>query len=100
MDNLLNLNYEVPISVIVHFRNFPENNLIRFKNIDSLKFQYMNSLKEANTIKFQSAKEILNLGTNETLKLFDIILNDGYKSFREYWDINKIFLDNALTSLK
>ena len=100
IDNLLNVNYEVPITIIAHFRNFPDNILIRFKNIDNLKFQYMNALKEANTVKFQSSKDILNLGTNETLKLVDIVLNDGFKLYREYWEINKIFLDNSLNSIK
>jgi len=46
IDNIYGCNYNLPIYVIVHFRNFPENTLIRYKGIESLKFYYMNSLKE------------------------------------------------------
>jgi hypothetical protein len=49
----------------------------------------MNSIKESNTIKYGSSKEIMNLPTNETMKLFDIMFCDGKKMFKEFWDIVK-----------
>ena len=90
VDNLfLGDTYELPIHIIAHFRSFPEASLVRFKGRESLKFYYMNSLKEANTIKFGSSKEVLNLPTSETMKLLDIVFNNGKKSCREYKEIIK-----------
>lgn len=94
VDNIFTQDYELPIHIIAHFRSFPENQLIRFKGIESLKFNYMNSLKEANTVKFGSSKDILNLPTNETMKLLDLVMNDGNKMFKEYLEITSKFNDN------
>ena len=38
--------------------------------------------------------------TNETNQLIDIILNDGFKKFKDYWEINKKLLDNNIDKLK
>jgi autophagy-related protein 5 len=97
---LFGQDYEIPIHIIVHFRLFPDNSLVRFKGVDSLKFNYMNSLKEANTIKYSSSKEIMNIPTNETMKLLNVVFSNGNKMFREYWDLNRKFIDNNLDSIK
>lgn len=60
----------------------------------------MNSLKEANTIKYSSSKEILNLPTNETMRLLEIVFNDGIRMYREYWDINKKYIDTSTDLIK
>jgi hypothetical protein len=100
VDNLLISDYEIPIHIIAHSRSFPDNQLIRFKGMDSLKFQFMNSLKEANTIKYSSSNEVLNLPTQETMKLFEIVFNDGIKMLREYNQINHRFLGDNIDNLK
>lgn len=101
VDNIISSpDYDVPINIIAHFRSYPDTQLIRFKSIDSLKFNYMNSLKEANTIKYGSSKEILNLPTNDTMRLLDIVFVDGHKMFREFWNINQNFLDNNIENIK
>lgn len=87
VDNITSGNYEVPISLILHVRTFPDNKLIRYKGMETLKFNYMNALKGANTIKWGSSSDVLNLPTNETLKLLNIIFNDGVKMMREYYEI-------------
>jgi hypothetical protein len=91
IDNIFSTsdNYEIPIHIIAHFRSFPESQLIKYKGRDSLKFQYMNSIKESNTIKFGSNKEVLNLSTSDTMKILDIVFSDGKKMVREFWDVNK-----------
>ncbi len=93
IDNIFSTsdNYEIPIHIIAHFRSFPETQLIRYKGRDSFKFQYMNSIKESNTIKFGSNKEVLNLSTSDTMKLFEVIFSNGKKMFREFWEVNKKF---------
>jgi len=42
----------------------------------------------------------MNMPTNETNQLIDIILNDGFKKFKDYWEINKKLLDNNIDKLK
>ncbi len=93
-------NYELPVHIIAHFRSFPETHLIRFKGRDSIKFNYMNSLKESNTIKFGSSKEVLNLPTSETMKLFDIIFTDGKRQYKEFWEINRKMGEGDFDNLK
>ncbi len=57
----------------------------------------MNSLKESNTIKYGSNKEVLNLSTSETMKLLDIVFSDGKKMVREFWEINRKFEGDSET---
>lgn len=95
LDSLLGDKIELPICITAHFRNFPESELIRFKGIDSLRFVFMNSLKEANTLKSTSAKDIINLSTKETNQLLDIVFNP-FRRFKDYWEINRRWLDQQL----
>jgi len=90
-------NYELPVHIIAHFRSFPETNLIRFRGRETLKFNFVNSLKESNTVKFGSNKETLNLSTSETMKLLEIIFSDGRKMFKEFWEINRKLEGDAET---
>jgi len=92
--------YELPVHIIAHFRSFPENQLIKFKGRDSIKFCYMNCLKESNTIKYGSSKEVLNLSTSETMKLIEIVFTDGKKMFKEFCDINKKICELDFENLK
>lgn len=96
----------MPVKVTVRFRLFPEEMLIKYKGAETLKFYTMNSLKEvrvikkkANTIKFGSSKEVLNLGSEESDKLLHTFL-DISSNFEEYWKINKKFLDLYLDNIK
>lgn len=100
IDSIMQKNYELPINITVHFSSIPEEKIIRFRKIDSLKSAYINSLKEAITIKYGSSEKVLNLPTNETNKLLDIITNDGLNMLREYNDINRYFFDDDLKSIK
>lgn len=45
IDNIIGLDYNLPIYIIVHFKGLPDN-VIEYKGKESLKFYYMNSLKE------------------------------------------------------
>ena len=51
----------------------------------------MNSIKEASTIKWGSSSDVLNLPTNETLKLLNIVFNNGDKLMNEFYEITKRF---------
>ncbi len=80
---------EVPLNIIAHFRSFPENQVLRYKGRDTLRFSFMNSVKESCTIKYGSNKDALNLSTSETMKFFEVVFNDGKKMFKEFWEINQ-----------
>lgn len=85
VDSLVKDQSELPICITLHTKNFPDQNLFRYKGNESLRFLYFNSLKEACSVKTGSAKDILNLSTKETNRLFDIISNPTkmYKDFLE-----------------
>lgn len=100
IDSIVQKNYDLPINIIVHFSSLPEEKILRFKKIESLKSAYLNSLKEAMTLKYGSSEKVLNLPTNETNRLLDIITNDGNKMLREFNDINKSFFDIDLRLIK
>ncbi len=100
LDSIIQKNYELPINITVHFSSLPEDKILRFKKIESLKSTYLNSLKEAMTLKYGSSEKVLNLPTNETNRLLDIIINDGCRMLREFNDINKSFFDLDLRLIK
>jgi hypothetical protein len=100
MDNILSYNYELPINIIAHFSSFKEDSLVRYKGIDSIRFYYKNSLKEANTIKFSSSKIILDLPTEKTNTFFDIVCNNGVGQYKEFWKLNKKLIDESLDKIK
>ncbi len=100
IDSIIQKNYDLPINITVHFSSLPEDKVLRFKKIESLKSAYLNSLKESMTLKYGSSEKVLNLPTNETNRLLDIITNDGSKMLREFNDINKSFFDNDLRQIK
>ncbi len=100
LDGISGGEYELPINIIAHFRSFPENQLVRYKGMESLKFTYLNALKEANTLKYGSSHDVLNLPTNQTLKLLNIVFNDGNKSIKEYDEITLKFLDKEIDNIK
>lgn len=86
IDSIVKDTEDVPIYLIAHVKNFPEQDLVRYKSVDSLRFYYLNFLKESFTIRYGSAKGILNLSTRETEKLVDIAFSPK-KNFKEFWEI-------------
>eukprot|EP00340_Litonotus_pictus_P007084 CAMPEP_0170522254 /NCGR_PEP_ID=MMETSP0209-20121228/7714_1 /TAXON_ID=665100 ORGANISM="Litonotus pictus, Strain P1" /NCGR_SAMPLE_ID=MMETSP0209 /ASSEMBLY_ACC=CAM_ASM_000301 /LENGTH=252 /DNA_ID=CAMNT_0010809685 /DNA_START=26 /DNA_END=784 /DNA_ORIENTATION=+ len=95
LDSLVRDTSDLPIYITAHFRNFPEQQLIRYKNLDTLRFYYLNSLKEACTLRNGSAKEVLNLSTRETNKLLEIVFNPN-KMFKDFWDLQSQIFDKSI----
>lgn len=94
IDNLIKDQDDLPICANVHFKNFPDSSLTRFKGVETTRFYYFNSLKESATIKIGSTREILELSNKETSKLLDIVLNPS-KMLKEYMEIQKKIYENA-----
>lgn len=85
--------HDLPICITVHFKNFPESSLIRYKENESFRFYYLNSIKEACTVRLGSSKELLSLSTKNTNRLLEIAMNPS-KMFKEYWELQKIIYDS------
>uniref|UniRef100_A0A914KZZ4 Autophagy protein 5 n=2 Tax=Meloidogyne TaxID=189290 RepID=A0A914KZZ4_MELIC len=74
----------LPWVVTVRLKDFPDE-LVRCLSKDSLKFMFIQSLKEASQIKHK--RNIVSTMTKEEhVRLFDSIKND---KFDEFWSINK-----------
>lgn len=86
VDSLIKDTEDVPLYLIAHVKNLPEQEIVRYKSVDSLRFYYLNSIKESFTIRYGTSKGILNLSTRETEKLVEIA-NSPKKNFKEFWEI-------------
>lgn len=100
LDSIMQNKYELPINIVVHFSSLDEEKVLRFKKADSLKNNYLNSLKESMTLKYGSNEKILNLPTKETNKLLDIITNNGNKLLREFNILNRTHFDNDINLIR
>lgn len=94
VDAILSLNEEIlPISIVFRYKNFPEGQIIRYKDVETLRYSFINSIKESCIVKTGSAKEILNLSNKDTSRLMEIVSNP-VKMYREYVNIEKIIYSN------
>lgn len=73
-----------PIPIYVHSRLIPLDKVISYDSMDSLRFYYFSSLKEANTIKYPKVNEIMNLSSNDTNTLRKIVYSNDPNLIREY----------------
>ena len=97
-DSLVKDHLDLPICVTVHFKHFPETSVLKYKGIESFRFYYLNSIKEACTIMLGSSKEILNLSTKDTNRLLEIAQFPQKKN-KEFLELyNKIF-ENLLSNV-
>ena len=55
---------------------------------------------KANTIKFSSNKDILNLNLADTNKLLDIVKSDGVKMYMDYWKIFRKFVEQSIDTMR
>lgn len=97
-DSLAKDPQDLPVCVNVHFKNFPENTILRYKGYESFRFYYLNSVKESFTIMLGSSKEILNLSTKDTNRLLDIAVCPKNKS-KEYFDLYNKLLEPLMLKL-
>jgi len=74
----------LPWQIIVHLSKFPENDLIRFPDKESIEGHYMSTLKEADALKHKG-QIIGDMQKRDHKQLWNSLLQDKYEQF---WIIN------------
>jgi autophagy-related protein 5 len=85
---------ELPWPLTVHFHEFPENDLLRCPNDETIKNHFMNTLKEANYIKFGDSGKVNKLSLNDSNALWDGLRTFEYDTFSA---TNKLLAADAST---
>ncbi|KAJ1277556.1 hypothetical protein BS78_04G013200 [Paspalum vaginatum] len=81
--DLLCADPERPWNLIVHFRGYPSDILSPCEGEDSVKWSYMNSLKEATFIITGNSKSVMNMSQADQVALWESVMKgnlDGYKN--------------------
>ncbi|CAF1089063.1 unnamed protein product [Adineta ricciae] len=85
----------LPWQITVHLSQFPENELIRFPDRESIEAYYMSTLKEADALKHKG-QIIGDMQRRDHKQLWNSLLQDKYEIF---WNINMklmSYTDNLL----
>lgn len=72
---------ERPWNLTVHFRGYPGNILIPCDGEDSVKWSYINSLKEAAYIIHGSSKNVMNMSHPDQVELWRSVMNGNLKTY-------------------
>ncbi|CAF0728095.1 unnamed protein product [Adineta steineri] len=74
----------LPWQIIVHLSKFPENELIRFPDKETIEAHYMTTLKEADALKHKG-QIIGDMQKRDHKQLWNSLFQDKYENF---WNIN------------
>ncbi|CAH1429661.1 unnamed protein product [Lactuca virosa] len=72
---------ERPWNLTVHFRGYPGNILIPCDGEDSVKWSYINSLKEAAYIIHGSSKNVMNMSQPDQVELWRSVMNGKLETY-------------------
>lgn len=72
---------ERPWNLTVHFRGYPGNILIPYEGEDSLKWNFINALKEAAYIINGNCKMVMNMSQSDQLELWRSVLNGNMEAY-------------------
>ncbi|XP_062029805.1 autophagy protein 5 [Rosa rugosa] len=73
---------ERPWNLTVHFRGYPGNILIPCEGEDSIKWNFINSLKEAAYIINGNCKNVMNMSQPDQVELWRSVLNGNLEAYR------------------
>lgn len=68
----------VPWTLTLHYRGIPTDKIMRCSGVESIRFFYINALKEAMYMRTGSSKEIMNMPKEEENKLIESILKSMF----------------------
>ncbi len=71
----------VPWSLTLHYRGIPDDQMLRCAGLESIRFFYINSLKEAMYLRTNTSKEIMNMAKDEENKLIESVLSSSFLFF-------------------
>ncbi|KAJ4828792.1 hypothetical protein Tsubulata_010804, partial [Turnera subulata] len=72
---------ERPWNLTVHFRGYPSNLLTPCEGEDSVKWNFINSLKEADYISNGNCKNVMNMSQSDQLELWRAVMNANLESY-------------------
>ena len=84
-----------PILFYVHVRSFPTDEVLKYESLDSLRYYYINSLKEASITKYPQDNKILKLNTTDTNKLKEVVYSNDPKMIKEYRNVMNVISGNG-----
>ena len=85
----------LPWRIVVHFQSFPEQKIVRFEGLDSVRWNFMSDLKQAMYVRLRSAKSVLDLPKQEQEQLWEgLKSNDSLK----FWKINCKLIDGVVSA--
>ncbi|KAG4175211.1 hypothetical protein ERO13_A11G169800v2 [Gossypium hirsutum] len=73
---------ERPWKITVHFRGYPGNVLIPCEGEDSVKWSFINSLKEAAYIMNGNCKNVMNMSQSDQLELWHSVMNGNLEAYQ------------------
>ncbi|GKV20323.1 hypothetical protein SLEP1_g30468 [Rubroshorea leprosula] len=72
---------ERPWNLTVHFRGYPGNLLTPCEGEDSVKWSFINSLKEAAYIINGNCKNVMNMSQSDQVELWDFVMNGNLEGY-------------------
>jgi len=73
-----------PITLTARVREIPKEDVLQCQSLDSLRFYFFNSIKEADAIRYPTDKKVFNLKNNETDRLKKLIYENNPKNITDY----------------
>jgi len=84
-------NNQLPWNIIIHFKNFPDSEIIRCHSREAMEAHFMSSLKEADCLKHRSV--VMNsMKKNDHKQLWMGLCND---KFEQFWAVNKRLMERV-----
>ncbi|KAK7372282.1 hypothetical protein VNO80_05657 [Phaseolus coccineus] len=80
--DLLCVEPERPWNLTVHFRGYPSNVLLPCEGEDSVKWSFINSLKEAAYVINGNSKNVMNMSQPDQVELWSSVLNGNLEIYR------------------
>jgi autophagy-related protein 5 len=72
----------LPFQVVIHFRDFPEDKVLRCNGTKDARWAYINNLKQSACLRFGSAKKVLTgLSAAQQQQMWDAIATGNQKQF-------------------
>ncbi|OMO88847.1 Autophagy-related protein 5 [Corchorus olitorius] len=91
---------ERPWNITVHFRGYPGNVLIPCEGEDSIKWSFINSLKEAAYIINGNCKNVMNMSQSDQLDLWRSVMNGNLEAYQQVSSKLKLaIVEDEYTSL-
>ncbi|WCJ25125.1 Autophagy protein 5 [Euphorbia peplus] len=72
---------ERPWNLTIHFRGYPNNLLIPCEGEDSVKWSFINSLKEADYIVNGNCKNVMNMSQSDQVELWRSVMNANMEAY-------------------